>query len=267
MKIGIFDSGLGGLIIAKSLIAKLPEYDYIYLGDTARVPYGNRSQKTIYQFTEEAIRFLFNRDCELIIVACNTASAEALRKIQQNYLIERFPRRKVLGVLIPAAEESVEKTQNKKIGVLATTSTANSGAFAREVKKLMPDSQVFEHAAPLLVPLIENNGIKWSVPILEEYLKPLLDKDIDTLILGCTHYPILKSEIGEIVGDKVKVISQDEVVPNKFKNYLSRHPEIDEKITKNSEREFCVTDLTESVDSLGKKLFGQDISFKLVSLN
>ncbi|OGD61539.1 glutamate racemase [Candidatus Berkelbacteria bacterium RIFCSPLOWO2_01_FULL_50_28] len=267
MKIGIFDSGLGGLIIAHSLINKLPEYDYLYLGDTARVPYGNRSQETIYQFTEEAVRFMFDHDCELVIIACNTASAEALRQIQQQYLPAHFPDRKVLGVLIPAAEEAAAKTKNKRIGVLATVSTVNSKAFVREVEKLLPGSQVFQQASPLLVPLVENDALKWAEPILREYLSPLLQKNIDTLILGCTHYPVLKKQIEEIVGRGINVISQDEVVPAKLGDYLSRHREIDSKLTKRSRREFFVTDKTEGVASLGTKLFGENIELQLAHLN
>lgn len=267
MKIGIFDSGLGGLIIAHSLMKRLPEYDYIYLGDTARVPYGNRSQKTIYQFTEQAIRFLFKQDCGLIIIACNTASAEALRQIQQQYLPAHYPDRKVLGVLIPAAEEAAAKTKNKRIGVLATVSTVNSQAFGREVDKLLPKAEIFQQAAPLLVPLVENDGLKWAEPILREYLSPLLQKNIDTLILGCTHYPVLKKQIEEIVGRGINVISQDEVVPKKLEDYISRHPEIDSKLTKGSQQEFFVTDRTEGIEALGAKLFGEKVNLQLATLD
>jgi len=266
MKIGVFDSGLGGLIITHGFISHLPDYDYIYLGDTARVPYGNRSQETIYEFTEQAVRFLFAKGCKLVIIACNTASAEALRKIQQKFLPRNFPDRKVLGVLIPAAEEAVALTKNRKIGVLATQSTVSSEAFIREVKKLSPQAEITQQPAPLLVPLVENNAMKWAEPILVDYLGPLQGKHIDTLILGCTHYPFLKDLIRKMVGKEVKVISQDEVVPVKLRNYLSRHPEINTELSKGSGREFLVTDLTESISTLAEKLFGEEIDLELVHL-
>ncbi len=266
MKIGIFDSGLGGLLITHSLIQSLPEFDYIYLGDTARVPYGNRSQETVYQFTEQAIDYLFKHDCKLIIVACNTASAEALRKIQQEYLPIHYPDRRVLGVLIPAAEAAVESSANNKIGILGTNSTVKSEAFIQEIKKLDPNVEVYQQAAPLLVPLVENNGMKWAGPIVDEYLDPLIENGIDTLVLGCTHYPFLKQMIREKVGNTVKVVSQDEVVPAKLKDYLSRHSEIETKLSKTSQHTFLVTDFTETVSDLAQKLFGEEISLQLVHL-
>src|SRR4051812_1807244 len=156
MKIGVFDSGLGGLIIAHSLTSQLPDYDYLYLGDTARVPYGNRSQDTVYKFTLQAVKYLLDQDCELVIIACNTASAEALRRIQQDYLPEHYPDRRVLGVLIPAAEAAAAATKTGHIGVIATSGTIASGAFNREILKLRPKANISSNPAPLLVPLIEN---------------------------------------------------------------------------------------------------------------
>lgn len=263
MKIGIFDSGLGGLIVAQSLVENLSEYDYLYYGDTVRVPYGNRSQDTIYQFTKEAVEYLFKQDCKLIILACNTASAEALRKIQKEYLPKNYPDRKVLGVVIPTVEVAVETTKNQKIGVIGTLSTVNSGSFPREIKKLDPQIKIFQQATPLLVPLIENQGLRWAESILEEYLKPLLVKNIDTLILGCTHYPAFKDLIKKKVGENVEVISQDEIIPNKLKDYLFRHPEIEKDLSKNSKREFIVTDLTENIQELAKELFGKKVNLQL----
>lgn len=265
MKIGIFDSGAGGLIIAHSIINKLPEYDYLYLGDTARVPYGSRSQELIYQFTFEAVEYLFKNDCELIIIACNTASSTALRQIQQEYLPLYYPDRQVLGVLIPAAERAVEETNNNHIGVLATQSTVNSKAFTREVKKIFPAMEVFEQAAPLLAPLIEYNGVKWAGPVLDEYLAPLRAAGIDCLILGCTHYPFLKETIREKLGSSVEVISQDEIIPEKLKDYLNRHPEIEEKLSKSKGREFHVTDLTDNIELLANKLFNGRVELQLIS--
>ncbi|MFH1749851.1 MAG: glutamate racemase [bacterium] len=264
MKIGIFDSGLGGLIITHSLVENLSEYDYLYYGDTARVPYGNRSQDIVYKFTKEAVEYLFKQDCNLIILACNTASAEALRKIQGEYLPKNYPDRRVLGVIIPTAEIVVEKTKSKKIGVIGTLSTINSGSFIREIKKLDSKVEVFQQATPLLVPLVENQGMNWIKPILEEYLEPLLRNNIDTLILGCTHYPALKDLISKKAGSKIQIISQDEIIPNKLKDYLSRHPEIEKDLSKNSKREFLVTDLTENIQDLSKEFFGEKIDLKLI---
>ncbi len=263
MKIGIFDSGLGGLIVTQSLIKNLGEYDYIYYGDTARVPYGNRSQDTIYKFTIEAVKYLFANDCKLVILACNTASTEALRRTQKEYLITKYPNRKVLGVVIPTVEVAVGKTKNKKIGVIGTLSTVKSQSFVREINKLDSEIQVFQKPTPLLVPLIENQGKKWAEPILDEYLKSLTDKDIDTLILGCTHYPVLKDIIREKVGSKIKVISQDEIIPEKLQDYLSRHPKVKKDLTKNSKQEFIVTKLTENIQDLAQELFIKKIDFQL----
>lgn len=266
MKIGTFDSGLGGLIITHSLINQLPQYDYLYLGDTARLPYGNRSQETIYNFVLQSVDYLMRHNCQLVILACNTASAEALRRIQQEYLPTHYPDRRVLGVLIPTAEVVAKITLNRRIGVLATSSTVSSGAFTREIRKLIPNAQVFQNAAPLLVPLVENNGLCWAKPILTDYLKPLLAENIDSLILGCTHYPFLKTFVREICGDRIRVISQDEIIPAKLANYLSRHPEIAKLLSKKGGRDFWVTELTEDQDQTASRLFGNAIQLKLVSL-
>lgn len=178
MKIGIFDSGLGGLGVGLRIIDALPQYDYVYLGDTQRVPYGNRAQDTIYRFTREAVDFLFAQDCVLVILACNTASAEALRRIQQEHVPATHPDRKVLGVLIPAAESAV--AHGDRIGVIATAGAVASKAWPREIHRIDPAKKVFQKATPLLVPLVENDGLKWVEPILSEYLEPLKDAQIDT---------------------------------------------------------------------------------------
>ncbi|MBC7982142.1 glutamate racemase, partial [Candidatus Parcubacteria bacterium] len=176
MNIGIFDSGLGGLLITKSLIKKLPQYNYTYLGDTKRVPYGNRSPETIYDFLKESVEYLFENNCKLILVACNTASAQALRKIQQEFLPEKYPDRRVLGVIIPTCEVALENKKSKKIGILATNATVNSNAFIIELKKIKPDIQVIQNPAPLLVPFIENDSLQLVTPVLEKYLKPFKGK-------------------------------------------------------------------------------------------
>ena len=265
MKIGVFDSGLGGLLITHGLIQSLPEYDYLYLGDTARVPYGNRSQKVIYEFTRQAIDYLFHHGCSLVIVACNTASAEALRQIQQEYLPAQYPDRKVLGVVVPAVEAAIAATKNYRIGVLATRSTVASDAFEREILKRSPESTVTQIAAPLLVPLVENSGIKWANPILSDYLAPLTRSRIDTLVLGCTHYPYLKRQIAAIMGPQVNLICQNEIVPPSLADYLARHPEVSRKLSQSSRYSFQVTDLTPDVYGLAAELFGEGIELTQTS--
>ncbi|HLZ14731.1 MAG TPA: glutamate racemase [Candidatus Saccharimonadales bacterium] len=266
MKIGLFDSGLGGLIVTHSLIQNLPTYDYIYLGDTARVPYGNRSPGVIYGFTKTGVEYLFKQGCQLVILACNTASAEALRKIQREYLPQHFPDRRVLGVLIPGAEEAVMQTHNGKVGVMATRGTVDSKAYLREIHKLNPDIEVFQQAAPLLVPIVEANGLKYAEPVLDDYLAPLLAEGIDTLVLGCTHYPMLKEQIRSKVGDKIAVVSQDEFIPAKLADYLKRHPEIDQKLSQNESRRFLVTDLASSTGEVARYLFGEEIGLEKIEL-
>jgi glutamate racemase len=266
--IGVFDSGFGGLTILRTIVKELPEYKYMYLGDTARTPYGSRSQELIYDFTKEAVNFLFARDCELVILACNTASSDALRKIQQEYLPACYPNKKALGVLIPAAEEAVSRTKNKKIGVIATEGSVRSGAFAREIAKRDPRVKVFQNACPLLVPLVEA-GEHTSKPagmILQEYLTPLLRRGIDTLILGCTHYGVLERQIKTIAGPRVCVISEARIVPKKLTSYLARHPEIQEQLGTSGQRQFYTTDSTPNFSKLGKTFFGASIKAKRVML-
>ncbi len=264
MKIGIFDSGLGGLVLGRAIIQKLPQYDYVYLGDTARVPYGNRSKETIYEFTKQAVTKLFEQNCQLVVLACNTASAQALRKIQKVFLPKNFPNRRVLGVIIPTLEAI--DSGHKNIGIIGTLGTVKSKIYELELKKLWPKAKVFEQAAPLLVPLIENNELDKAEPFLREYLKPLLAKKIDTLVLGCTHYPLLKNQIVNIVGPKVKIICQTDVVPSKLANYLARHPEIEKKLSKKHSQIFEVTDLNQDFLSVSKMLFGKSINSKVVIL-
>lgn len=264
MKIGVFDSGLGGLIVTHGVLQVLPEYDYLYLGDTARVPYGNRSHETVYRFTCEAVDYLFAQDCRLIVLACNTASAEALRRIQQEYLPARHPERQVLGVLIPAAEAAVMASATGRIGVLATAGTVQSGTFVREIAKLRPDAEVFQQAAPLLVPLIEHDGLKFAPPILAEYLAPLREADIDCVILGCTHYPVLQKQVEDYFGSSVRVIAQNQVVPGKLRDYLARHMDIERDLSQGTDRTYQVTDLTAGAQALARRLFGGTISLELI---
>lgn len=267
--IGVFDSGFGGINILRGIVKELPAYNYLYLGDTARTPYGTRSKEVVYEFTKQAVDFMFANNCELVIFACNTASSDALRKIQQEYLPKHYPYKKVLGVLIPAAEEAITKTKNKKIGVVATEGTIQSSAFVRELTKIEPKIKVFQNPCPLLVPIVEEGeqNSKATKLILENYLKPLKNKGIDTLILGCTHYGILENQIKKITGSNITIISGAKVVPKKFKNYLKRHPEIDRGLGKNGIVNFYTTDLTQKFVSLGSKFFGKRIKAQKISLN
>ena len=289
MKIGVFDSGLGGLLIARSIMRELPDHDCLYVGDTARVPYGTRSRETIYEFTHQAVDYLFRQQCELIIVACNTASADALRRIQQEYLPAHYPNRRVLGVLIPAAEAAVEIAKGDAsasgsstgttclpravgmaprnvpvIGVLATQATVTSGAFVREITKLMPDVRIVQQAAPLLVPLIEMGGIKFARPIVDEYVAPLKAAGVSTLILGCTHYPVLREMIQEAVGSDVTIVDQNDVVPGKLRDYLRRHPEIDGPIARTGKHVFQVTDFTHNAADFARQLFPEGIDLETI---
>ena len=289
MRIGVFDSGLGGLLIAQAIIRRLPQYDYLYLGDTKRVPYGNRSQRTIHEFVGQALDHLFQRDCQIIILACNTASAEALRKSQQEYLPRNYPDRRVLGVVIPMAEAAIEALgaedqalaaagtrtvgpagslsadiASTRVGVIATASTVESGAYARELNRLHPGVIVVQNPTPLLVPLVENDGFKYVGPVLDDYLAPLIQRQVQSLILGCTHYAALKTQIRDRI--KVPVISPDEVVPEKLADYLNRHPEIESKLSKKGSRTYEVTDLTESYYALARRLAGKDVDLRLTSL-
>ena len=264
MKIGIFDSGLGGLIITHALTTALPGYDYLYLGDTARVPYGNRSHDTVYEFTRQAVDHLAGQNCGLIIIACNTASAEALRRLQQDYLPINHPHIKVLGVLIPAAEAAAAATRSGHIGVLATTATISSKAFDRELLKLRPELSITSQAAPLLVPLVEYDGLEWAPPILTAYLRPL--HHIDTLILGCTHYPFFKENIRRQVGEDVTVISQDEIIPAKLHSYLERHADLKSSLSTGGTVNFSVTDKTDQAAKLAVRLFGRPIELEQIDI-
>jgi glutamate racemase len=261
--IGVFDSGFGGLAILKSFLDRLPDYNYIYLGDSARAPYGNKSPELIYKYTEEAVDFLFKKGCELIIVACNTVSAEALRKIQQKWLPSNYSDGRVLGIIIPIAEavaEEVKKSPKRnRIGIIGTRSTISSGAYNRELEKLSPGLEILSRACPLLVPLIEEG---WTAKretkmILRHYLRPLKLKKIDCLILGCTHYSILFKEIEKVMGGRCQVFDSPKFVAEKLVNYLERHPEIERKISREKKRIFYTTDDVDRFKDLGEKFLGQ----------
>lgn len=257
--IGVFDSGFGGLTVLKSFLSVLPEYDYIYLGDTARAPYGDKSREMIYDYTRQALDFLFAQGCNLVIIACNTISAEALRRLQQEYLPIAYPDKKVLGVIVPVVEEAVKSAE--PIGVIGTRATTEIGAYRRELIKVSGknDLRIFDQPCPLLVPLIEEGWIKTDVTkkILKKYLRPLKQQKINTLILGCTHYPLLSKAIKEIMGKKVKIIDSPEIVAIKLKGYLERHLEIDEKLSKNKKLLLFTTDNPERFKIQAQKFLSQ----------
>jgi glutamate racemase len=244
--IGIFDSGYGGLTILHEIRKYLPEYDFIYLGDNARTPYGNRSFDVVYEYTLECVTRLFEMGCHLVILACNTASAKALRNIQQNDLKDLDPNRRVLGVIRPTIEEIGLITQTRHVGLLATIGTVQSCSYPLEIKKLFPDIKVVSQACPMWVPLIENGEYETEGAdfFIKKCIDALLKQDdkIDTIILGCTHYPILVDKIRQYVPAGITIISQGEWVAKSLQNYLQRHPEMDERCTKNSTVKYFTTE-------------------------
>ncbi len=267
MKLGIFDSGLGGLLIAKSIRQALPDIDIIYFGDTLHLPYGNRSHDAIYSYSKRAIEFLFEEECNLIITACNTVSASALRKLQQEYLPNSpYKDRRILGVVVPTLEHAIDHGY-KRLGLIATNYTITSNIYEEELRKLDPDIRIFQKNTPLLVPLIENGGMDWVPSVLEHYLGSLLTQDIECMILGCTHYPFLKDKIKEICGDKISLITQDEIIPQKLSDYLDRHPEIHEKISQKRDIEFLVSDLTDGYIHAAHKIYNDAITVKNLYLS
>ena len=247
--IGVFDSGYGGLTILSKIRETLPEYDYIYLGDNARTPYGTRSFEIVYEFTLQAVTKLFEMGCHLVILACNTASAKALRSIPINDLPRLDPMRRVLGVIRPTVECIGNITQSRHIGVLATAGTIKSQSYPLEVHKLFPDIKVSGEACPLWVPLVENNEARGDGTdyFIRKYIDELLAKDnqIDTVILGCTHYPILLPKIRQYMPSGITTVAQGEFVAKSLKDYLQRHPEMDKKCTKGGR---CVYRTTEAED-------------------
>lgn len=244
--IGIFDSGYGGLTVFKEIVKKLPQYDYIYLGDNARVPYGTRSFETVYEYTLQCVEQLFEMGSHMVVLACNTASAKALRSIQQNDLPKYTDLRKVLGVIRPTAEVVGQYSQSKQVGILATNGTVNSESYVLEIHKFFPEIRVFQQACPIWVPLVEANEIlnPGAEYFVEKSIKALLDQSasIDTIILACTHYPLLLPLIKKYTPPNIKIISQGPLVADSFANYLDRHPEVERLCTQNGDRKFYSTD-------------------------
>lgn len=267
--IGVFDSGLGGLTILKGILKELPDYDYIYLGDNARVPYGGRSPDIIYEYTRQMVDYLFRQGCQLVILACNTASSVALRRLQKEYLPQNYPQRRILGVIRPAVEVAAELSFNNRIGVIGTEATINSQAFPREFAKVRPDYKIFQQACPLLVPIIEAGELKWEGldSILDKYFSYLKKKDVGALILGCTHYSLIKDKIQQHIGKNVRLVAEDKIVPLKLKDYLWRHPEIEKKISRNKKRVFLSTASSQRFSDLTAMFLGKPVEFKLIKAN
>ena len=265
--IGVFDSGFGGLVVLREFLQLLPEYDYLYLGDNARIPYGTRSDRVVIRFTEQAVDYLFRQGCRLIVLACHTASARALRRIQQVWLPERYPGLRVLGVLIPTVEEAVARTRGKRIGVIATEGTVASQSFDLELKKLDPEVEVVQQACPLLVPIIVWGEQEWEGTslILRRYLAPIKDRT-DTLILGCTHYSILKEKIRAILGPGHELICSGQVTAVKLVDYLGRHPEMETRLSRGGTRRYLTTDLTPRFAQLASLFMGHPLSSEVVEL-
>ncbi len=264
--IGIFDSGYGGLTVFEEVQKILPTHDLLYFGDNARAPYGNRSFDVVYEFTLEAVQFLFNQGCPLVVLACNTASAKALRTIQQQDLLHLAPDKRVLGVIRPSTEEIGFLSKNRHVGVLGTTGTIQSESYIIELKKLAPDVLVSQHACPMWVPLIENEKHHHpaGIQFIEEDVKELLKKDplIDTIILACTHYPVIKEKIQETAGKHIQVVSQGPIVAEKLKQYLVAHPEMDQKISKNAQREFYSSESVEVFNEKAERFLGYPVHSK-----
>ncbi len=268
--IGVFDSGYGGLTVLKSIVDRLPSYDYIYFGDNARTPYGNRSFDTVYEYTLQSVKWLLQKGCPLIILACNTASAKALRSIQQNDLPKLGSGKRVLGVIRPSAEVIGNYSKTNQIGILGTSGTVESMSYPLEIEKFFPEINVFQHACPLWVPLVENN--EYSSEGADYFIKKdvdeILDKsdEIDTILLACTHYPLLVDKIKKYIPSNVQLISQGEIVAASLVDYLVRHPEIEEKCSKNGQIQFYTTDSVKDFDKHSAIFFGKPVKSAHIDL-
>ena len=268
--IGIFDSGYGGLTVLKEITAKLPQYDYIYLGDNARSPYGTRSFETVYEYTLQCVKWLFNQECSLVILACNTASAKALRSIQQNDLAKIDDSKRVLGVIRPTTEIIGTFTKTGNVGILATNGTVISNSYPIEIEKFYPDVKVFQEACPMWVPLVENN--EYNSPGADYFIQKNINKllqqsaDIDTILLACTHYPLLMDKIKKAVPANVTVLSQGEIVAHSLEEYLQKHPEMEQKCSKNGKISFFTTDSPGDFDNHAAIFYGKPVKSKHLSL-
>jgi glutamate racemase len=268
LSIGIFDSGFGGLTVFKSIAQKLPQYNYIYLGDNDRSPYGDHSFETVYQFTLECVEWLFEQGCPLVILACNTASAKALRNIQQLDLPKKYPNHRVLGVIRPTAEVIGNFTKTNHIGIMGTRGTVNSGSYPIEINNFFPDIKVHQQSCPMWVPLIENGehinqGADFFVT---KYIQELMQQseEIDCILLACTHYPLLIPKIAAHLPENIELLTQGEIVATSLVSYLQRHPEIESKLAKNSTQTFYTSGDAQSFDAHASYFLGEKIESKKV---
>ncbi|MFD2933968.1 glutamate racemase [Spirosoma flavum] len=261
--IGVFDSGYGGLTILREIVQKLPQYDYVYLGDNARTPYGTRSFDTVYHYTLECVRHLFDQGCRLVILACNTASAKALRNIQQLDLPTLAPGRRVLGVIRPTTEVIGNYSKTGQVGILATRGTVTSESYVVEIEKFFPELQLFQEACPMWVPLVENG--EYASSGADYFVKQHIDRlmaqspEIDTLLLACTHYPLLVDKIRQAAPSNMTILSQGSIIANSLSDYLNRHPEIDAQCSKHHQRTFLTTDSTDDFDRQATVFYGEPV--------
>ncbi|MDP2630572.1 MAG: glutamate racemase [Candidatus Uhrbacteria bacterium] len=270
MTIGVFDSGLGGLSVLKAFVKIVPEYDYVYLGDNARAPYGGRSADRIFEFTKQGVQFLFDQGCALVVLGCNSASADALRRLQQEWLSESYPDRRVLGVIIPAAEAIAKNYSDRKIGIIGTRATMSSNAYIREIEKCIEKAPRIEQVAcPLLVPLIEE-GWEKTVPakmIIKKYLRALKSKQVALLVLGCTHYAFIQDTISRVMGKKVVIIDPGVCSARALKTYLEKHPEIESRLEKNNILRIYSTDTSERIQNLAQRFWGKSLAIEKIDLD
>lgn len=271
MKIGIFDSGFGGILTLRDIHTLLPQYDYVYLGDNARAPYGDRSQDRIYEFTQQGVEFLFSKNCTLVILACNTASSQALRRLQQEWLPTHYPDRHILGIIIPITESvAARKTRKpKKIGLIGTRATVASDAYTRELEKQTGQPvSIVQQACPLLVPFIEEGweNTAPAIMVLKKYLRALKEKQVSILILACTHYPAIKKKIAGIMGRSALVLDPGPIVAESLKRYLARHPEIESALSKNTTIFFYTTDVSDRIRALAQKFWKKPLTLESIHL-
>ena len=268
--IGVFDSGYGGLTILKELVSELPQYDYLYFGDNARTPYGTRSFETVYDYTLECVQHLFEQGCHLVILACNTASAKALRNIQQLDLPKIAPEKRVLGVIRPTTEVIGTFTKTNQVGLFATAGTVASGSYLVETQKFFPEIALFQEACPMWVPLVENGEFESDGAdyFIQKHIDNLLNQapEIDTILLACTHYPLLIKKIKKYLPPHIRLVSQAEIVVKSLKAYLERHPEIEKKCLKNYQRRFLTTDSAELFNRNSELFFGQKVESEHLKL-
>lgn len=268
--IGVFDSGYGGLTILKAIRSQLPEYDYLYLGDNARAPYGTRSFDVVYQFTLEAVKYLFAQGCKLVILACNTASAKALRSIQQRDLPLIDPTRRVLGVIRPTVEALGELSSTGNIGVMGTNGTVQSHSYEMEVSKLNPDFKVYSQACPMWVPLVENHEAESEGAdyFVRKYVDGLLKKgpEIDTIVLACTHYPILYPKIRDAVPENIRIVTQGEIVARSLADYMKRHPEMECRCSKGGTCRYLTTEDPDKFTDLARIFLQEPVAVRHIDL-